>query len=179
MRGIFPDLAQVLFKIIRMLRVFIFSRRASNEQKTHNWKNRGNHPPNTVSQQECSRCGATIYLRKCMKTIERSYIEESGKMMSCRFLWGFLNRSTPGMKNFFSRVLLLPTGTESNKIYDLQQIKQRPLLKPDLFCRLGKVVISQKKHFQKISGYRRLWMLKSYLDDLEKDRALVEKRKAG
>lgn len=33
---------------------------------------------------------------------------------------------------------MLPTGTESNKIYDLQQIKQRPLLKPDLFCRLGK-----------------------------------------
>jgi len=36
MRGIFPDLAQVLFKIIRMLGVFIFSRRASNEQKTYN-----------------------------------------------------------------------------------------------------------------------------------------------
>jgi transposase-like protein len=39
--------------------------------------------------------------------------------------------------------------------------------------------LETEEHFQKISGYRRLWMLKSYLDDLEKDRALVEKRKAG
>ncbi|HUU18950.1 MAG TPA: IS256 family transposase [Sedimentisphaerales bacterium] len=39
--------------------------------------------------------------------------------------------------------------------------------------------LETEEHFQKISGYRQLWMLKSYLDDLEKDRDLAEKRKAG
>jgi len=46
---------------------------------------------------------------------------------------------------------LQPTGTESNKIHDLQQISRRPLLKPDLSGRLWKVVISQKKHVQNLS----------------------------
>ena len=48
-------------------------------------------------------------------------------------------------------VPLQPTGTESNKIYDFQQISQRPLLKPGLSGRLWKVVISQKKHVQNLS----------------------------
>ncbi len=39
--------------------------------------------------------------------------------------------------------------------------------------------LETEKHFKRIGGYKQLWMLKSYLDDLEKDRALVEKRKAG
>jgi len=46
---------------------------------------------------------------------------------------------------------LQPTGTECNKIYDLQQISRRPLLKPDLSGRFWKVVISQKKHVQNLS----------------------------
>jgi len=46
---------------------------------------------------------------------------------------------------------LQPTGTESNRIYDLQQISRRPLLKPDLSGRFWKVVISQKKHVQNLS----------------------------
>ncbi len=44
-----------------------------------------------------------------------------------------------------------PTGTESNKIDDLQQISRRPLLKMDLSGRLWKVIISQKKHVQNLS----------------------------
>jgi len=39
--------------------------------------------------------------------------------------------------------------------------------------------IETEKHFKRIGGYKQLWMLKSYLDDLEKDKALAEKRKAG
>ena len=51
----------------------------------------------------------------------------------------------------------------------------------------GKMVLSWEtaafletvKYFKTIGGYKQLWMLKSYLDDLEKDKALAEKRKAG
>lgn len=39
--------------------------------------------------------------------------------------------------------------------------------------------LETEKHFKRIGGYKQLWMLKSYLDDLEKDKALAEKRKAG
>jgi len=39
--------------------------------------------------------------------------------------------------------------------------------------------IETEKHFKRIGGYKQLWMLKSYLDDMEKDKALAEKRKAG
>jgi len=31
------------------------------------------------------------------------------------------------------------------------------------------------KHFKRIGGYKQLWMLKSYLDELETDKALAEK----
>ena len=39
--------------------------------------------------------------------------------------------------------------------------------------------LETEKHFKRIGGYKQLWMLKSYLDDLEKDKVLVENRKAG
>jgi len=39
--------------------------------------------------------------------------------------------------------------------------------------------LETEKHFNRIGGYKQMWMLQSYLDDLEKDKALVEKRKAG
>jgi len=39
--------------------------------------------------------------------------------------------------------------------------------------------LETEKHFKRIGGYKQLWMLQSYLDDLEKDKALAEKRKAG
>jgi O-antigen/teichoic acid export membrane protein len=48
-------------------------------------------------------------------------------------------------------VPLLPTGTESNKICDLEQINRRPLLKPSLFGRLCKAVLSPNKHFENLS----------------------------
>ncbi|MDH4240183.1 MAG: oligosaccharide flippase family protein [Phycisphaerae bacterium] len=48
-------------------------------------------------------------------------------------------------------VPLQPTGTESNKICDLEQISRRPLLKPGLSGRLWRVVCSQKKHVQNLS----------------------------
>ena len=35
--------------------------------------------------------------------------------------------------------------------------------------------LETEKHFKRIGGYKQLWMLKSYLDDLEKDKALAEK----
>lgn len=35
------------------------------------------------------------------------------------------------------------------------------------------------KHFKKIGGYKHLWMLKSYLDDVENVKIVVERRKAG
>lgn len=39
--------------------------------------------------------------------------------------------------------------------------------------------LETEKHFKRIGGYKQLWMLQSYLDDREKDKALAEKRKAG
>jgi putative transposase len=39
--------------------------------------------------------------------------------------------------------------------------------------------VETEKHFKRIGGYRQLWMLKSYLDELETDKDLAEKRKAG
>jgi putative transposase len=39
--------------------------------------------------------------------------------------------------------------------------------------------IETEKHFKRIGGYRQLWMVKSYLDELETDKALAEKRKVG
>jgi putative transposase len=39
--------------------------------------------------------------------------------------------------------------------------------------------LETEKHFQKIGGYKQLWMLKSYLDEIEKEKVIVEKRKAG
>jgi len=39
--------------------------------------------------------------------------------------------------------------------------------------------LETEKHFKRIGGYKQMWMFQSYLDDLEKDKALVEKRKAG
>jgi len=39
--------------------------------------------------------------------------------------------------------------------------------------------LETEKHFKRIGGYKQLWMLKSYLDELEKDKSIAEKRKAG
>ena len=39
--------------------------------------------------------------------------------------------------------------------------------------------LETEKHFKKIGGYKQLWMLKSYLDELEKEEMLAEKRKVG
>lgn len=39
--------------------------------------------------------------------------------------------------------------------------------------------LETEKHFQKIGGYKQLWMLKSVLDELEKEQNLAEKRKVG
>lgn len=39
--------------------------------------------------------------------------------------------------------------------------------------------VETEKHFKRIGGYRQLWMLKSYLDELETDKALAEKQKVG
>lgn len=39
--------------------------------------------------------------------------------------------------------------------------------------------LETEKHFKRIGGYKQLWMLKSYLDDMEKDKALAEKRRTG
>jgi len=39
--------------------------------------------------------------------------------------------------------------------------------------------LETEKHFKRIGGYKQMWMPKSYLDDLKKDKALAEKRKAG
>jgi len=39
--------------------------------------------------------------------------------------------------------------------------------------------LETEKHFKRTGGYKQRWMLKSYLGDLEKDKALAEKRKAG
>jgi transposase-like protein len=40
-------------------------------------------------------------------------------------------------------------------------------------------LLETEKHFQRIGGYKQLWMLKSYLDELEKEQALAQKRKVG
>jgi len=39
--------------------------------------------------------------------------------------------------------------------------------------------LETEKHFQKIGGYKQLWMLKSYLDEIEKEKFIAEKRKVG
>jgi putative transposase len=39
--------------------------------------------------------------------------------------------------------------------------------------------LETEKNFQRISGYKQIWMLKSYLDELEKEETVAEKRKAG
>jgi len=39
--------------------------------------------------------------------------------------------------------------------------------------------IETQKHFKRIGGYKQLWMLKSYLDELETDQSLAEKRRVG
>jgi len=39
--------------------------------------------------------------------------------------------------------------------------------------------LETEKHFQKIGGHKQLWMLKSYLDEIEKEKLIAEKRKAG
>jgi hypothetical protein len=39
--------------------------------------------------------------------------------------------------------------------------------------------LETEKHFQKIGGYKQIWMLKSYLDELENEQTLAEKRKIG
>jgi transposase-like protein len=39
--------------------------------------------------------------------------------------------------------------------------------------------LETEKHFKRIGGYKQLWMLKSYLDELETDKSIAEKRKAG
>jgi hypothetical protein len=42
------------------------------------------------------------------------------------------------------------------------------------------VFLETEKHFQRIGGYKKhLWMLKSYLDELENEQTLAEKRKTG
>ena len=39
--------------------------------------------------------------------------------------------------------------------------------------------LETEKHFKRIGGYKQLWMLKSYLDEMEKERLIAEKRKVG
>jgi transposase-like protein len=39
--------------------------------------------------------------------------------------------------------------------------------------------LATEKNFQRLSGYKQIWMLKSYLDELEKEENVAEKRKAG
>ena len=39
--------------------------------------------------------------------------------------------------------------------------------------------LETEKHFQKIDGYKQIWMLKSYLDELENEQTLAEKRRVG
>jgi putative transposase len=39
--------------------------------------------------------------------------------------------------------------------------------------------LETEKNFQKIGGYKQLWMLKSYLDEIENEKVIAEKRKAG
>jgi hypothetical protein len=39
--------------------------------------------------------------------------------------------------------------------------------------------LETEKHFQKIGGYKQLWMLKSYLDEIEKEKVIAEERMVG
>ena len=39
--------------------------------------------------------------------------------------------------------------------------------------------LATEQNFKRISGYKQIWMLKSYLDELEKEEIVAEKRKAG
>jgi putative transposase len=39
--------------------------------------------------------------------------------------------------------------------------------------------LETEKNFQKIGGYKQLWMLKSYLDEIENEKLIAEKRKVG
>jgi len=39
--------------------------------------------------------------------------------------------------------------------------------------------LETETHFQKIGGHQQLWMLKSYLDELEKEQTLAQKCKVG
>jgi len=39
--------------------------------------------------------------------------------------------------------------------------------------------LETEKHFQRIGGYKQLWILKSYLDDLETQKAVADKKKVG
>ncbi|MBP9014661.1 MAG: transposase [Smithella sp.] len=39
--------------------------------------------------------------------------------------------------------------------------------------------LETEKHFRKIGGYKQLWMLKAYLDELETEQTLAQKGKAG
>ncbi len=39
--------------------------------------------------------------------------------------------------------------------------------------------LETEKHFQKIGGHQQIWMLKSYLDELETEQTLAQKGKAG
>jgi CRISPR-associated endonuclease/helicase Cas3 len=46
-------------------------------------------------------------------------------------------------------------------------------------CLVDADFLDTEKHFQKIGGYKQLWMLKSYLDELEKEQTLTKKRRVG
>ena len=39
--------------------------------------------------------------------------------------------------------------------------------------------LETEKHFKKIGGYKQLWMLKSFLDEIDSMKKVEEKRKAG
>ena len=39
--------------------------------------------------------------------------------------------------------------------------------------------LETEERFQKIGGHKQLWMRKSYLDEIEKEKLIAEKRKAG
>jgi len=39
--------------------------------------------------------------------------------------------------------------------------------------------VETEKHFQRISGYKQLWMLKAYLDEHDEAKELAIERKAG
>jgi transposase-like protein len=39
--------------------------------------------------------------------------------------------------------------------------------------------LETEKHFQRIGGYKQLWILKSYLDEIDNEKLIAEKRKVG